>query len=381
MQAPLAGLRVVEFTHMVMGPAAGLALADLGADVIKVEPAPEGGKQGGDNTRWLKGAGTGFFAMLNRNKRSLAVDLKSAAGLDAVKALLREADVLIENFRPGALDKLGLSYAALRAENPRLIYCSCKGFLPGPYDHRTALDEVVQMMGGLAYMTGLPGRPMRAGSSVNDLMGGTFAALGVLAAVEERHRTGRGKHVQSGLFENNAMLVSQHMAQAFISGEPPLPMGVRRPAWPIYDIFDCADGGQVFVGVVTDTQWRLFCGSFGLPDLLDDPALATQQQRTAARDRVVPLAAAALGTFGQADLMAECERLGLPFAPIARPDELFQDPHLNASGGLVPLTLPDGRVVRLPALPLALDGERLAQRRDLPGLGEHTAEILARGWG
>ncbi len=381
MQSPLAGLRVVEFTHMVMGPAAGLALADLGADVIKVEPAPEAGKPGGDNTRWLKGAGTGFFAMLNRNKRSLALDLKSAEGLAAVKALLREADVLIENFRPGALDKLGLSYAALRVENPRLIYCSCKGFLPGPYDHRTALDEVVQMMGGLAYMTGLPGRPMRAGSSVNDLMGGTFAALGVLAAVEERHRTGLGKHVQSGLFENNAMLVSQHMAQAFISGEPPPPMGVRRPAWPIYDIFDCADGGQVFVGVVTDTQWRLFCENFGLTDLLADPALATQQQRVAARDRVLPLAAAALGAFGQAALMAECERLGLPFARIARPDELFHDPHLNASGGLVPLTLPDGRVVRLPALPLALDGERLAQRRDLPALGEHTAEILAGGWG
>ncbi|MGI4953820.1 MAG: CaiB/BaiF CoA transferase family protein [Janthinobacterium lividum] len=366
---------------MVMGPSAGLALADLGADVIKVEPAGEGGKPDGDNTRRLQGAGTGFFAMLNRNKRSLVVDLKSAEGLAIVRRLLSRADVLIENFRPGALDKLGLSYDELRAENPRLIYCSCKGFLPGPYDHRVALDEVVQMMGGLAYMTGMPGKPMRAGSSINDILGGTFAALGILAAVEERHRTGLGKHVQSGLFETNAVLVAQHMAQAVISGEAPPPMGVRRPAWPIYDVFDCADGGQVFVGVVTDTQWRLFCDSFNLPALASDPALQTQQQRVAARDRVIPIVAATLGRFDAAALMARCETLGLPFAPIARPADLFDDPHLNASGGLVPLTLPDGRPIKLPALPLSLDGERLEQRYDLPLAGAHTAEILAElGW-
>jgi len=373
---------VIEFAHMVMGPSAGLALADLGADVIKVEPAGEGGKPDGDNTRRLQGAGTGFFAMLNRNKRSLVVDLKSAEGLAIVRRLLSRADVLIENFRPGALDKLGLSYDELRAENPRLVYCSCKGFLPGPYDHRVALDEVVQMMGGLAYMTGMPGKPMRAGSSINDILGGTFAALGILAAVEERHRTGLGKHVQSGLFETNAVLVAQHMAQAVISGEAPPPMGVRRPAWPIYDVFDCADGGQVFVGVVTDTQWRLFCDSFGLPALASDPALQTQQQRVAARDRVIPVVAATLGRFDAAGLMARCETLGLPFAPIARPTDLFDDPHLNASGGLVPLILPDGRPIKLPALPLSLDGERLEQRYDLPLAGAHTAEILAEiGWG
>ncbi len=375
-QTPLAGLRVVEFAHMVMGPTCGLALADLGADVVKVEPAAEGDKPAGDNTRRLQGAGTGFFAMLNRNKRSVTLDLKSADGLAFAKRLIAEADVLIENFRPGALDKLGLSYEALRAENPRLIYCSCKGFLPGPYDHRVALDEVVQMMGGLAYMTGLPGKPMRAGSSINDILGGTFAALGILAAVQERHRTGVGAHVQSGLFETNAVLVAQHMAQAFISGEAPPPMGVRRPAWPVYDIFDTADGGQVFVGVVTDTQWRLFCQSFGLDGLAADPALANQQQRTASRDRTIPVIAAALGRFERDALMARCEELGLPFAPIAKPADLFEDPHLNASGGLVPLTLPDGRTVRLPALPLSFDGQRLAQRHDLPAPGEHNEAIL-----
>ncbi|GAC1338323.1 MAG: CaiB/BaiF CoA-transferase family protein [Acetobacteraceae bacterium] len=378
MQAPLAGLRVIEFTHMVMGPAVGLALADLGADVIKVEPAAEPGRPGGDNTRRLRDAGAGFFAMLNRNKRSLALDLKSAEGLATAKQLLATADVLIENFRPGALDKLGLSYAALAEANPRLIYCSCKGFLPGPYETRVALDEVVQMMGGLAYMTGLPGRPMRAGSSINDILGGIVAALGVMAAVEERHRTGRGKHVQSGLFETNAMLVAQHMAQAVITGQAPPPMGVRRPAWPIYDIFDCADGLQVFVGVVTDTQWRLFCEQFGLDALAADPALGTQEQRRAARDRVIPIAAATLAGLSSAELMARCEAMGLPFAPIATPSDLFEDRHLNAAGGLVTVTLPeDGRQVKLPAFPLALDGERLGLRRDLPAVGQHNAEILA----
>ena len=380
-QAPLVGLRVVEFAHMVMGPACGLMLADLGADVVKVEPAGEDGKPAGDNTRRLQGAGTGFFAIMNRNKRSVVLDLKSVEGIAVAKALIRRADVLIENFRPGALDALGLSWEALRAENPRLIYCSCKGFLPGPYDKRVALDEVVQMMGGLAYMTGLPGKPMRAGSSVNDILGGTFAALGVLAAVEERHRTGVGKHVQAGLFETNAVLVAQHMAQAVISGEAPPPMGVRRPAWPIYDIFATSDGGQVFVGVVTDTQWRVFCESFGLVGLAADPGLSTQRERVMGRERVLPVVAAALGAFDRAGLMARCESLGLPFAPIAEPVDLFEDPHLNASGGLVPLTLPDGRGVRLPALPLSMDGERLAQRRDLPGVGEHTAEVMAElGW-
>ena len=381
-QAPLQGLRVVEFTHMVMGPACGLALADLGADVIKVEPLGENGKPSGDNTRRLQGAGAGFFAMSNRNKRSIVLDLKSGQGLQAARRLVAGADVLIENFRPGALDALGLSYDRLRAENPRLIYCSCKGFLPGPYEKRVALDEVVQMMGGLAYMTGLPGKPMRAGSSINDILGGAFAALGILAAVEERRRTGLGKHVQAGLFETNAVLVAQHMAQAVISGQEPPPMGVRRPAWPIYDIFATSDGDQVFVGVVTDTQWRLFCTSFGLGALLADPGLVTQAQRVASRERVLPIVIAALGAYDKAALMERCEALGLPFAPIARPADLFLDPHLNASGGLVPLTLEDGRTINLPALPLSMDGERLAQRHDLPAAGQHTEEILAEiGWG
>jgi crotonobetainyl-CoA:carnitine CoA-transferase CaiB-like acyl-CoA transferase len=279
------------------------------------------------------------------------------------------------------MEKLGLGWAEVSALNPRLVYCACKGFLPGPYEHRVALDEVVQMMGGLAYMTGPPGQPLRAGSSVNDIMGGLFGAVGILAALHERAATGRGRLVQAGLFENNVLLVAQHMAQYAVTGQEVLPMSARAPAWPVYDIFDVADG-QVFVGVVTDTQWRVFCEAFALADLLADPAMATRRDRVAARERTLPRVAAAFRPFTRAALMAKCEALGLPYAPISRPAELFDDPHLNAAGGLVPVTLPDGRVTKLPALPLAFDGERPGARRDLPGVGEQGAEIAAElGYG
>jgi crotonobetainyl-CoA:carnitine CoA-transferase CaiB-like acyl-CoA transferase len=355
---------------MVMGPTAGMVLADLGADVVKVEPAPAG-----DSTRRLTGSGTGFYASFQRNRRSLCVDIKTPEGLALVQSLIARSDALIENFRPGALDKLGLDYASLSATNPGLIYCSCKGFLPGPYEHRTALDEVVQMMGGLAYMTGLEGRPLRAGSSVIDIMGGLSAAIAILAVVAERATTGRGRHVQAALFETVAMLMSQHMAQAAITGTAPPPMSTRTPAWPVYDVFETADGGQVFVAVVTDTAWPAFCDAFGLDALKNDPSLATKQQRVGQRHRTIPAVSEALRHYSKPALMAKCEALGLPYAPIGKPADLFDDPHLNAGGGLVPLTLPDGRTVKLPALPIALDGARLPLRHDLARPGAHNDEI------
>lgn len=367
---PLRGLRVVEFTHMVMGPTAAMVLADLGAEVVKVEPAPDG-----DTTRRLTGSGTGFYAAFQRGRRSLCVDMKKPEGLALVRRLVERADVLVENFRPGAMAKLGLGYPELCAVNPRLIYCSCKGFLPGPYEHRTALDEVVQMMGGLAYMTGLEGRPLRAGSSVIDIMGGLSATIAILAALSERERTGRGGEVQSGLYETVALLMAQHMAQTAITGVAPPPMSTRLPAWPVYDIFDTADGDQVFVGVVTDTQWPAFCEAFGLQELAGDPTLATKQQRVQERARTIPRIAAALRAYTKPELMAKCEALGLPFAPIGRPADLFDDPHLKGSGGLVPLTLPDGRRIELPALPMALDGARPGGTGDLRPPGADGAAI------
>jgi len=367
---PLEGVRVVEFAHMVMGPSCGLVLADLGAEVIKIEPLK------GDNTRHLEHAGSGFFPVFNRNKKSLAVDLQHPEGNKLVLKLLGTADVLTENFRPGALDKLGFSYARLTQDNPRLIYCSLKGFLHGPYEHRPALDEVTQMMGGLAYMTGLPDRPLRAGSSVVDIMGGTFAAVAILAALRNRESTGRGMQVASALFESTAYLVAQHMAQFELTGEAPPPMSVKRPAWGVYDIFETAGGGRLFIGVVTDTQWEAFCRDFGLADLFQDSRLRTNGQRVKERAWLIPRINQITKRHAQDELAAKLEAIGMPFAPIARPWDLLDDPHLNASGGLIE-TRARGKTIHVPALPVSLDGERLPLRANPPRVGENARELLA----
>ena len=366
---PLAGIKVVEFTHMVMGPAAGGILADLGAEVTKVEPCK------GDNTRRLQGSGAGYFAMYNRNKRSLALDLKSDAGRDLALRLIDEADVVIENFRQGAMERLGFGYAALSARNPKLVYCSLKGFLSGPYAHRTALDEVTQMMGGLAYMTGLPDRPLRAGTSVVDITGGMFGVIAILAALQQRGVTGKGQQVTSSLFETTAYLVGQHMAQQAVTGEEPPPMSVRRSAWSVYDIFHSAEGERIFVGVVSDTLWRAFCKEFALEDFAADESLASNAGRVAARDRIIPHINALFATLGKTELMARLDRAGIPFAPINRPAQLFDDPHLNAGGGLIEVTLENGQSTRLPALPIEFAGSRPGLRRDLPAAGEHSVEV------
>ena len=376
-QLPLAGLRVVEFTHMVMGPTCGLILADLGAEVIKVEPIA------GDSTRKLLGSGAGFFGTFNRNKKSLAVDVKDPRGREIVLRLLADADVFSENFKGGTMDKLGFGYEALSRLNPRLIYVSHKGFLPGPYEHRTALDEVVQMMGGLAYMTGPEGRPLRAGTSVNDIMGGMFGAIGALAALAQREKTGRGQEVQSALFENNVFLVAQHMMQFAVTGKPASPMPSRISAWAVYDVFDVKDGEQIFLAAVSDTQWALMCDEFAFADLKADPRLAGNNARVQAREWMLPMLRARFAKFSAAELGARFEKIGLPYAPITRPQDLFDDPHLAATGGLAPVTLPAdasgaGRSVdtRTALLPLTLGGDRLGLRAAPPALGQHTDALL-----
>jgi len=368
--APLDGLRVVEFTHMVMGPAVGAILVELGAEVIKVEPI------GGDATRQLLGSGAGYFSMYNRNKKSVCLNLKDPQGLALAKQLASSADVVVENFRAGTMDKLGLGYEALAALNPRLIYCSEKGFLSGPYEHRTALDEVAQMMGGLAYMTGPPGRPLRAGTSVIDVTGGMFGVIGVLAALEQRHRTGRGQKVASSLFETTVYLVGQHMAQKAVTGQAAKPMPVRISAWAIYDVFETQDGEQVFVGVVSDSLWEKFCAAFELTELGADPRFKTNSQRVQARDALLPQVRELFKGYTKAALIEKLERTGLPFAPIGKPEDMFDDPHLLASGGLGDVTLPDGTRTRLPLLPVEFDGHRPTQGGDLPPIGAHTREVL-----
>ncbi|MFD0668271.1 CaiB/BaiF CoA transferase family protein [Ramlibacter sp. MAHUQ-53] len=373
---PLEGLRVVEFTHMVMGPTCGVVLADLGAEVIKVEPIE------GDRTRHLLGAGSGFFPMFNRNKKSIRINLQDPKGAEVARRLCATADVVAENFKPGSMAKYGLDYASLSARDPRIIYASLKGFLPGPYDHRTALDEVVQMMGGLAYMTGRPGDPLRAGTSVNDIMGGLFGAIGVMGALIQRGITGRGQEVQSALFENNVFLVGQHMLQYAITGKPAEPMPNRISAWAVYDVFTVKDGEQIFLAAVSDPQWQTFCDILGFADLQADPRYATNNARVELRDaELLPTLRQRLAAFSARELAERFERAGLPFAPIVKPEELFDDPHLQATGGLAEVRLTDGpragSTARAALLPFTMGGERLGVREQPPTQGQHTDELLA----
>jgi crotonobetainyl-CoA:carnitine CoA-transferase CaiB-like acyl-CoA transferase len=368
---PLAGVRVVEFTHMVMGPTCGMILADLGAEVIKVEPP------GGDKTRNLPGLGIGFFRTFNRNKKSVVLDIQTEGGRETAIELVRQSDVVLENFRPGLMASLGLDYESLSKVNPRLVYVSHKGFLPGPYEHRLALDEVVQMMGGLSYMTGPPGRPLRAGTSVNDIMGGMFGAIGVLAALRERDRTGKGQEIQSALFENCVFLSAQHMQQYAMTGDAPPPMPSRVSAWSVYDVFDLADGEQLFIGAVSDKQFRALCDVLERPDVANEPAFATNAQRVAVRRDLLARLGLILATHRKDELAAKLEAAGLPYAPIIRPEQLLDDPHLRESGGLVPMETGDGGTTDVVLLPLTLGGRRPGVRRPLPRVGEHTEEVLA----
>ncbi|NOW45942.1 crotonobetainyl-CoA:carnitine CoA-transferase CaiB-like acyl-CoA transferase [Novosphingobium sp. SG751A] len=365
---PLAGIRVIEFTHMVMGPAVGHILASLGAEVIRIEPI------GGDATRRLLGSGSGYFPMYNRGKQSICLDLKSADGVAVARDLVLGADILVENFRPGALGRMGLSYEAMADANPRLIYCSEKGFLPGPYENRTALDEVAQMMGGLAYMTGPPGRPLRAGSSVIDVTGAMFGVIGILAALEERHRSGRGQKVVASLFETTAYLVGQHMAQFAVTGKPAAPMPARISAWAIYDVFETQDL-PVFIGVVSDSLWEKFCALLGFDELWADESLRANNQRVLARDRILPVVRNKVASFTRAEIIARLEGTGIPFAPVSKPEELFEDPQL-AAGGLETVFLDDGRETKLPTVPLEMAGRRTGAENHLPQPGRDAREVL-----
>ena len=372
---PLQGLRVVEFTHMVMGPTCAMVLADMGAEVIKVEPID------GEGTRRLLGAGAGFFPMFNRNKKSIGVDLKRPEGAAIARRLAATADVVVENFKLGVLKKFGLDYASLAAVNERLIYVSHKGFLPGPYENRTALDEVVQMMGGLAYMTGRPGDPLRAGTSVNDIMGGMFGAIGTLGALIQRGITGKGMEVQSALYENNVFLMGQHMLQFAVTGRHPAPMPARENPWAVYDVFTVKDGEQIFLCAVSDAQWQVFCDVLDLPDLQTDPTLKTNNDRVRVRPQLLATLRERLAHRSAAELSDLFERSGLPYAPIRRPEDLYGDLHLLATGGLADIELPDGdkagQTVKTTLLPITMEGERLGVRLQPPRFGAHTGELLA----
>lgn len=368
---PLADVRVLEFCQNIMGPSAGLVLADLGADVIKIEPSPDG-----DKTRRMPGFAAGFFGAFNRNKRGLALDLKSEEGLKLGHKLAESADVVIENYAPGTMERLGCGYEVLSAINPRIIYCELKGFLSGPYEHRPALDEVVQFMAGLAYMTGPPGRPLRAGASVIDIMGGTYAVVGIMAALRDRERTGEGQFIKSALFESTVFLMAQHMAGQSVTGDLVPPMPARQGAWAVYETFETADDDQMFIGMTSDQHWQRFCEYFDRRDLVEDTRYGSNEDRVRERDTLLPIVVEIAKRHTKAQLTEICERISIPFAPVAKTEDLFSDPHLNANGRLLDVELPGGIKTRLPRLPIEVGAHDLGLRRQPPDIGEHTREIL-----
>ncbi|HEY8356599.1 MAG TPA: CaiB/BaiF CoA-transferase family protein [Ramlibacter sp.] len=369
---PLEGVRVVEFTHMVMGPTCGMILADLGAEVIKVEPP------GGDKTRTLPGLGIGFFRSFNRNKKSVVIDIATPEGQATARELMGQCDVVLENFRPGLMAKFGLDYATLSKDYPHLIYASHKGFLPGPYENRLALDEVVQNMAGLTYMTGPAGRPLRMGSSVNDIMGGMFGSIGILAALQERNRTGKGQEIQSALFENCALLASQHMQQFIMTGEKPDPLPERGGTFSVYNVFTLAGEEQLFIAATSDKHFQALCRVIGRMDLAEDPGLATNGQRFARQPYLLGELRKTLAGMQSEALQPLLQEAGLPYAPIVRPDQLVTDKHLLESGGLVPMEADDGQMTQAVLLPLLMGSRRLGVRHPLPKAGEHTDEVLGQ---
>ena len=371
-ELPLESVKVLEFTHAVMGPSCGLILADMGADIIRVEPVT------GDTTRRLRGFGIGYYPFYNRNKRCIAVDIKLEKGRNIIHKLVGETDVIVENFGPGTMDRLGYGFDQMKEVNPQLIYASLKGFLSGPYEKRHAMDEVVQMMGGLAYMTGLPGQPTRAGASIIDITGGMFAVIGIITALYEREQTGQGKFVKSALFEACAFLMGQHMAYASLSDEPIPPMPARVSAWSVYRIFDTKDDEKVFVGLISDKHWGRFCLVFGRADLSSDQRLTTNNDRITEREWLLPDLEKMMAGLTKKEVIDRCQEAGIPFAPIATPEDLFDDPQLNQGAGLLETTFPDGTQTKMPRTPIEYGKSDFNLRLNPPNvIGQQTQEILS----
>ena len=373
---PLADLRVLELGHIIAGPSAGLLLADLGADVIKIEKPAEG-----DQTRGMPAGNWANFHFFNRNKRSIAVDLKgSAEGRELFVRLAKGSDVVIDNFAYGAVEGMGLGYEVLSKANPRIIYMALKGFLPGPSEARPFLDELAQMAGGLAFMTGPKGKPMRAGASVVDVGAAAYGIVAVLAALHQRERTGVGQKITSGLYETTVYWVGQWLANHAATGEPSVPMPEMRQGtrmgWGIYQLFDASDGEQVFIGITSNAHWERFCKEFALGDLLADENLNDNAKRVAARGWLPGRIGEEMRTYSSAELAERLERARIPFAPLRRPDQVLDDPHLNASNQFMDTPLPGRGIAKLPKMPVRSTAYEFELRRAAPGLGEHTREVL-----
>ena len=373
---PLDGLRVLELGHIIAGPSAGLLLADLGADVIKVEKPAEG-----DQTRGMPAGNWANFHFFNRNKRSITIDLKgSQEGRELFLRLAGSADVVIDNFAYGAVEGLGLGYEVLSKANPRIIYMALKGFLPGPSEARPFLDELAQMAGGLAFMTGPRGKPMRAGASVVDVGAAAYGIIAVLAALHQRERTGVGQKITSGLYETSVYWVGQWLANFAATGEPSVPMPEMRQGtrmgWGIYQLFEASDGEQVFIGITSNAHWERFCKEFGLGDLLADEGLDDNAKRVAARGWLPARIGEEMRKYASGELAERLERARIPFAPLRRPDQLVDDHHLNASNQFMDTPLPGRGTAKLPKMPVRSTAYEFGLRRPAPELGEHTRDVL-----
>jgi crotonobetainyl-CoA:carnitine CoA-transferase CaiB-like acyl-CoA transferase len=374
-RAPLSGIRVIELGHIVAGPSGGLLLADLGADVVKVEEPGAG-----DQSRVMPNQGSTFY-VLNRNKRSLALDLKHDDGHEIFTRLVRTVDVVLDNYAPGVLERLGVGYDWAASLNPKIIYCSIKGFLPGPYGDRPLLDELAQMMGSMAYMTGPLGMPLRAGPSVIDIGAATYGVLATVAAIYDRERTGRGQRIQSGLFETTVFLSAQHVAQAAITGQAPVPMPSRgmgsRLGWGVYQLFTTGDDRQVFIAITSNAHWERFCTELGLLDLLADPDLDTNAKRCEHRPRIIPRIEVLAQAMTSAELVGRLETARVPYSPVNTPLDVLSDPHLSANGSLLEIQTADGGSIKVPALPIVSSSFETDVHTNPPALGQHTRAVLA----
>jgi crotonobetainyl-CoA:carnitine CoA-transferase CaiB-like acyl-CoA transferase len=376
---PLAGVKVLDLSRVLAGPYATMVLGDLGADVIKVEH-PE---RGDDTRHWgppFAGEGeareSAYFLAVNRNKRSIGVDLKAPEGLERIKKLAAEADVVIENWRRGALEKLGLGYEALRATNPSLVYCSITGFGPGPDEERPGYDFLVQARGGVMGITGQPeGEPTKVGVAISDIVCGLFASNAILAALHRRDATGEGSRIEVPLFESTLGWLANRGQEYLVSGEDKGLIGNAHPSIVPYQTFDASDRPLV-VAVGNNNQFAGLCKAVGRPELAEDERFATNPDRVANREALISELQEEFGKRPADEWAGEIRAAGIPSGPVNTLADVFADDHVRGSGILQDIVHASAGPLKMLASPILIDTERLPIRRPPPTLGQHTAETL-----
>ncbi len=373
---PLSDVKVLELCHIVAGPYCSLLLADLGADVIKIEHPDRG-----DAFRDASPQASSTFNFLNRNKRGITLDLKDDAGRGAFEDLVREADVLVENYSPRAVDSLDIGYETLREVNPDLIYCSVKGFNEGPYQDRPALDPVAEALSGMMSTTGYPDQPpARCGTSVADMAASMQGALSVVSALRQRDHTGEGQHITAPMFESTVNLMGGGIAYSDAFGEPMSPWeGGGQSQWAPYGVFQTSDDKWIFIGPSSDRHWESLCEAMDVPDVAADDRFETLPDRREHRDELDDAFAEVFGSLTRDEILDRLEGFDVPNAPVNNTLEVADDPHLAATGGLAEIRAPqDGAEShRVPTSPIRSSGFSNPEATNPPKQGEHTEAVLA----